>query len=112
MAITKNGVILVDVLQASTLVLLVLSGAFVVVTHLWSRVYLESESFYLARSRLYQNTKTCSANTNLVPESWVNRQYVCNDSSIQVQYDFLPKLLDSKGNFNFSLCESKTVTEE
>ncbi len=118
MATTKNGVIIVDVLQASTLVLLVLCGVFVVVTHLWTRVYLESESFYLARSRLYQNTNSCSPNTTLVPDTWVSRQYFCNEASVKVEYKFLPKLLDTNSSlktndqFKIGLCESKVGFEK
>ncbi len=100
-----RGAILVETLQASTLIILVTGAVFLIVSHLWTHTYLKTEAFYLARARMYQNTSTCRPNERLLPHSWVNRSFVCNGTRIRVDYNFLPHFLidrEAKKNLHSS----------
>jgi hypothetical protein len=86
----RSGIVLVELLQGATLSILATLAIFLIATHLWVRSYVQSESFFIYRAQLYNNSQSCSATQHLVPQSFVARDYQCFGSKVIANYRLLP----------------------
>lgn len=95
--------VIVDFVVASTLVLLASATIFWVVMHLWAYNFLNLESYYLARSRLYGNTVSCGSADAVVSQTWIKRYRYCFGTNVYTNYELLPEHLPQTGSFSLTL---------
>jgi hypothetical protein len=74
----KNGSIFVEGLFSLTILACTLSAIGILSFKIWSKSFINLESFYLGRARLYNNSKQCK-NSSIVPQSLIERDYSCSE---------------------------------
>jgi hypothetical protein len=74
----KNGSVLVEGLFSLIILACTLSGIGILSFKIWSKSFINLESFYLGRARLYNNSTECK-NSSIVPQSLVQRDYSCTE---------------------------------
>jgi hypothetical protein len=72
----KNGSVFIEGLFSLTILAFTLSAIGILSFKIWSKSFINLESFYLGRARLYNNCKQCK-NSSIVPRSLVQRDYSC-----------------------------------
>ena len=74
----KKGSILVESLFGLTVLAFTLSGIAILSFKIWSQSFVNLESFYLGRARLYNNSKQCQA-SKIIPQTLIQRRYSCEE---------------------------------
>lgn len=88
----KSGIVLADLLVASSLIMLSTICVIWVILHLWVYNFVNTEAYYLARASLYGNTHLCRPAETLISNSWVDRQHICSGARVETRYKIFPGL--------------------
>jgi hypothetical protein len=72
----KKGSIFIEGLVSLSILVCTICGIGILTFKIWSQSFINLESFYLGRARLYNNTKHCKPST-IVPQTLINRNYSC-----------------------------------
>lgn len=94
----NKGLVLVEFGIGALAWLFISSGLLYLLRDWWIKVYAKSESYFIARSRLYKNNDNCEASSLIENSEFISRSYHCKNEEVHLRlklsrFDYEQRLL-------------------